>query len=163
MSSNAESQNRRRKGDHEIRARLMGLDYVLENQSEHFLETPQEKLDFFLKVRGVPSNVIRANRGRLHPFVSNLPISVADNKQPATSVVHFPFMDEGLLSTRKFTRFLSDLGPLMLALGNFEVIYTAASNANFLATEAVMYEVFRRTFGNLGRFDMLAEAQRVEA
>jgi hypothetical protein len=51
-------------------------------------------------------------------------------------------MDEGLLSTKKFTRFLSELGPLMLALGAFEVIYTAVSSTNFSAARAA----FRRAF-----------------
>lgn len=139
---NEESQNRHRKGDHEIRARLMALDYVLENRSEHFLETPREKLDFFLDLRGVPSTVLAGSHGQLYPFLSNFPISVLDYLRPATSVVRFAFLDEGLLSMSKFSRFLSDLGPLMLAVHAFEVIYTATSSMNFPTAE----EVFRKAF-----------------
>lgn len=47
LFGNAESQNRHRKGDHEIRARLMALDYILENGGEHFVETIEEKLTSF--------------------------------------------------------------------------------------------------------------------
>jgi hypothetical protein len=139
---NEESQNRHRKGDHEIRTRLMALDYVLENRSEHFLETPQDKLDFFLDVRGVPSTVIAGNHGQLYPFLSNFPISVLDYTQPATSAVRFAFLDEGLLSMSKFSRFLTDLGHLMLAVRTFEVIYTATSSVNFSTAE----RAFRKAF-----------------
>jgi hypothetical protein len=138
----AESQNRRIKGDSEIRLHLMALDYVLEHSDDHFLETLEQKLGFFLDVRGVPPSLIRTRQRTQRPFVLSLPISIVDRTQPATSVVRFPFMDEALLSTRKFTRFLRELGPLMLALGNFEVVYTALSSANFLAAEAAFRNAF---------------------
>ena len=51
-------------------------------------------------------------------------------------------MAEGLLSTRKFTRFLNELGPLMFALKTFEVVYTAASSANFLESKAAFRKAF---------------------
>jgi hypothetical protein len=137
-----ESPNRRIKGDYEIRLRLMALDYVLEHSDDHFLETREQKLRFFLDVRGVPRSLVRTGQRSQRPFVLRLPISIVDRTQPATSVVRFPFMDEALLSTAKFTRFLDELGPLMLALGNFEVIYTALSITNFLAAEAAFRDAF---------------------
>jgi hypothetical protein len=148
LFGNAESQNRRIKGDNEIRLHLMALDYVLENSGEHFLETTDAKLDFFLNVRGIPSSFVRTKHRQLCLFVSNFPISIADVMRPATSVVRFPFMDEGLLSTKKFTRFLGELAPLMLALGTFEVIYTAVSSTNFLAAEAIFRKTFETTITN---------------
>jgi len=126
----------------------MALDYILENDGEHFLETIEEKRGFFLRLRGVPSGLVHADHGHLRPFLSNFPISLADRTQPATSVVRFPFMDEGLLSTRKFTRFLNDLGPLMLALKMFEVIYIAASSANFLEAKAAFRKAFEMPFAH---------------
>ena len=51
LLGNAESQNRRRKGDSQIRARLMALDYVQENNREHYLETDEAKRNFF-RARG---------------------------------------------------------------------------------------------------------------
>jgi hypothetical protein len=122
--------------------RLMALDYVLEHCDDHFLETLEQKLGFFLDVRGVPPSLVRTRQRPQRPFVLSLPISIVDRTQPASSVVRFPFIDEALLSTRKFTRFLSELGPLMLALGNFEVIYTALSSTNFLAAEAAFRNAF---------------------
>jgi hypothetical protein len=142
LCGNAESQNRRIKGDGEIRLHLMALDYVLEYSDDHFLETFEHKLRFFLHVRGVSPSLVRTWQRPPRPFLLSLPISIVDRTQPATSVVRFPFMDEALLSTRKFTRFLRELGPLMLALGSFEVIYTALSSRNFVAAEAA----FRNSF-----------------
>ncbi len=135
-----DSQNRRRKGDGQIRARLMALDYVLENSDEHYLETEEAKLDFFTQVRGVNPDLFTDGYGRLHPFVSSFPVSIVDHSHPAISIVRFPFMDEGLLSTKKFSRFLSEMLPLLCTLGNFEVIYTGICELNFVAAE----EAFRR-------------------
>jgi hypothetical protein len=42
-----ESQNRRRKGDAQVRARLIALDYVLENDTDHYLESESERVRFF--------------------------------------------------------------------------------------------------------------------
>ena len=38
-----ESQKRRRKGDAQVRAHIIALDYVLENDSEHYLESEAER------------------------------------------------------------------------------------------------------------------------
>ncbi len=142
LLGNEESQNRHRKGDNEIRLRLMALDYVLENRSEHFLESARDKLDFFLNIRGVPSTLVHVNHGQLRSFLSAFPISVVDYTQPATSVVRFAFIDEGMLSIRKFSRFLEDLAALMLEVRTFDVVYTSVSNINFPLAE----KVFRKTF-----------------
>lgn len=53
-----------------------------------------------------------------------------------------------MLSTRKFTRFLNDLGPLMLALKSFEVIYTSVSSANFLEAKAAFRKAFEMLFAH---------------
>jgi hypothetical protein len=148
LFGNEESQNRHRKGDSEIRARLMALDYLLENRSEHFLETPQDKIEFFLNVRGVPSALVAGRGGQLHSFLSHFPISVVDHTQPTTSVVRFAFLDEGLLSMSKFSRFLSELRPLMLAVRAFEVIYTATSSINFRAAEGIFRKTFEPSIGS---------------
>jgi hypothetical protein len=138
LLGDADSHNRRIKGDGEIRLHLMALDYVIENEGEHFLEHPEEKINFFLQARQVPLSLLRSSRWR----DSGYPISIADREHPASSVVRFAFMDEGLLSTKKFTRFLSELGPLMLAVGAFEVIYTAVSSTNFCTARAAFRRVF---------------------
>ena len=138
LLGNADSQNRRRKGDGTIRARLMALDYVLESDGEHYLASDDERLDFFTETRRIRPEIFR---GWL-PFSGTFPISVADRTQPATSLVRFAFIDEGLRSTRRFSRFLTDMAPLFGALGAFELIYTACSAYNFSAAG----HEFRRRF-----------------
>jgi hypothetical protein len=138
LLGNADSQNRRRKGDGTIRARLMALDYVLENDNEHYLVSAEERLRFFTEVRGVRSE----NLSDGIPFSNTLPIAIADRTQPATSLVRFAFVDEGLLSTRRYCRFLTDMAPLLHELGTFELVYAACSNFNFPAAE----HEFRRQF-----------------
>jgi hypothetical protein len=138
LLGNADSQNRRRKGDGMIRARLMALDYVLENDNEHYLVSPEERLRFFTEVRGVRSE----NLSDGIPFSNAFPIAVADRTHPATALVRFVFVDEGFLSTRRYCRFLTDMAPLLHELGTFELIYAACSSYNFPAAE----REFRRQF-----------------
>lgn len=138
LLGNAESQNRRRKGDGTIRARLMALDYVLENDDEHYLESDEERLRFFTEARSIRSEIFPS----WLPFSATFPVSIADRAYPATSLVRFAFIDEGLRSTRRFSRFLTDMAPLFDALGTFEVLYTACSTYNFSASE----HEFRRRF-----------------
>lgn len=132
LLGNADSQNRRRKSDCTIRARLMALDYVLENDSEHYLVADEERLRFFTEARGICAENLAS--GFLGSCV--FPVALADRTQPATSLVRFAFVDEGLLSTRKFSRFLTDLAPLLHELGSFELVYVACSNHNFPAAES---------------------------
>jgi hypothetical protein len=138
LLGNADSQNRRRKGDAMIRARLMALDYVLENDTEHYLASEEERLHFFTDVRGIHSENVADGL----PFFSVFPVGIADRTQPATSLVRFTFVDEGLLSTRRFSRFLTDMAPLLHELGTFELVYVACSDYNFPAAE----HQFRRQF-----------------
>jgi hypothetical protein len=138
LLGNADSQNRRRKGDGTIRARLMALDYVLENDNEHYLVSAEERLRFFTDLRGV----CLENLSDGVPFFNTFPIAIADRTQPATSLVRFAFVDEGLLSTRRYCRFLTEMAPLLHELGTFELIYAASSSFNFPAAE----HVFRRQF-----------------
>ena len=131
LLGNADSQNRRRKGDGMIRARLMALDYVLENEDEHYLVSEQERLRFFTEVRGVHTENLPGDSS----FSATFPVAIADRTQPATSLVRFVFIDEGMLSMRKFSRFLADMAPLLHELGTFELIYAACADYNFPAAE----------------------------
>lgn len=138
MLGNPDSQNRRRKGDGSIRTRLMALDYVLENNTEHYLVSEEERLRFFTGVRGIHADSVADGL----PFFCVFPIGITDRNHPATSPVRLAFIDEGLRSTRRFSRFLTAMGPLFHALGTFELVYTACSAYNFTAAE----HEFRRRF-----------------
>lgn len=144
LLGNAESQNRRRKGDGTIRSRLMSLDYVLENSDDHHLETPAVKVHFFTKVRNIPAAYLAGEAGRVSEFLETFPVALDDRDHPASSLVRFAFLDEGLLSTAKFTRYLDELTPLLCAVRVFEVIYVATSEHNFSEAEAIFNRRFVR-------------------
>ncbi len=124
------SQNRRVKGDADVRARLMKLDYVLENDLEHYLENNEEKLEYFAKLRGIDSQIFTTDDALRAEIQSTL-ISVVDRTQPATSLVRFICVDEGMLTITKFQRVLTAMSALLRAVAYFELIYVATSHHNF--------------------------------
>ena len=135
LLGNADSQNRRRKGDALIRARLITLDHILENDGERYLESDAEKARFFTECRGIPQAIFTDKHGKLHPLLASSATSLANPKQPSCSKVQFLFADEALLTTEKFIRFLSAVESLLRALGSFGVIYASNSPHNFVAAE----------------------------
>ena len=151
LVGNAESQNRRRKGDGLICARLIALDYVLENDEDHYLESDNDKFLFFSNVRRIPQESFADHNGKLYPALSSVPIAVVDRARPATSLVRFLFADEALITAGKFYRFLTVAERLLRALGTFELVYASNSAHNFFDAEAV----FRR------RFDLSAPAPQI--
>ena len=142
MLGNAESQNRRRKGDGLIHARLIALDYVLENDGQHYLTSDAEKVLFFAGPRAILPQVFSGVDTKIFPSLGSFPISVADRTQPATSLVRFLFADEVLLTTEKFRRFLTVAGPLLQTVGNFELIYASSSAHNFPAAKEDFWKHF---------------------
>jgi hypothetical protein len=144
LFGDAESQLRHRKGDAYIRARLMALDYLLENEGHHFLASAAERVHFFERVRNVSPDLFEQEEGGLQPVLSAMPIGLADRERPAQSLVRFVFVDEGLATTEKFLRFLSLSEPLLRALGNVELIYVSNSEANFSSAKAAFWRYFSR-------------------
>jgi hypothetical protein len=142
LLGNAESQHRRRKGDAQVRARLMALDYVLENDSDHYLESNAERVHFFVENRGIAPDLFTGDDSELYPLLASFPISLADRIRPAQSPVRFAFIDEGLATTEKFLRFLSVAGPLLRAVGTFELVYVSGSAFNFSAARDAFWSRF---------------------
>ncbi len=142
LLGDAESQNRRVKLDASIRVRLIALDYVLENSTEHYLELSPARLRYFGEVRRIPREMFTDSRGSLIAFLDSFPISLADRAAPLTTSVRFIFVDEGLFTTTRFARFLARLEPLLRMIGNFELVYAANSRHNFDAAR----EAFGRRF-----------------
>jgi hypothetical protein len=142
LAGNPESQLRRRKGDTEVRSRLMTLDYVLENENDHLLGSSEDRIRFFARDRHISPELVTDSDGRLHPLLASYPISLTDRDHPVQSQVRFAFIDEGLLTTERFLRFLSATGPLLRAIGKFEVVYVAVSEANFPVAKAAFWKRF---------------------
>lgn len=139
---NPESQLRRRKGDAQVRARLMALDYVLENDSDRYLESDVERVRLFAETRGIAPYLFTDHDGHLHPLLACFPISLVDRTRPVLSSVRFAFIDEGLATTEKFLRFLSVAESLLRAVGNFELVYVSGSSFNFSAAKDIFWSRF---------------------
>lgn len=142
LLGDSESQLRRRKGDAQVRARLMALDYVLENEGDCYLVSPEERLHFLAEVCSISPELFTVDGDRLHPLLASFPISLTDRTRPARSTVRFAFIDEGLETIEKFLRFLSVTDPLLRAVGNFEVVYVAVSDTHFEDAEAAFWRRF---------------------
>jgi hypothetical protein len=134
-----DSQNRRRKGDAEIKLRLMALDYILLHLAERFLNSREEKTQHFTKELGVSSKDLPASgRHSERPFVDRILISY-DKERKA---VRFIFMDEGIRSLARFEKFLSDYKRLFTALATFEVAYSSDASNNFPAAKYLFEKTF---------------------
>lgn len=147
-----ESQNRRRKGDAAIKARLMSLDYVLAHPDHHFIASSSEKIRYFVEVRGIAASSIFEGTGCLPLSLTSAACSLVDRSTPSSSRVTLAFVDEGLLTLRKFDRFLDEAESLLLALRMFEIVYVSDSNRHFAGATAK----FRRRFAPL-----VSEQQRL--
>lgn len=137
-----ESQNRRRKSDAQVRARLIALDYLLENDTDHYLESEAERVRFFTEDRRIVSETFMGTDGKPHPLLTSFPISLADRTRPAQSSVRFAFIDEGHSTIKKFLRFLSVADPLLCAVANFELVYVSVSAFNFPAAKHAFWSRF---------------------
>jgi hypothetical protein len=144
LTGDADSQNRRVKGDADVRARLMKLDYVLENDQDHYFPSDEEKLHFFTEMRGIDPEIFTTTDGALCPGLHFTLISLADRTHPATSLVRCAFVDEGLLTTAKFRRVLCAIAPLLVSLGQFELIYVGTSDHNFEEAASIFWKKFSR-------------------
>jgi hypothetical protein len=134
-----DSQNRRTKGDRQIKARLMQVDYLLDHFGEQFLETSEQKVRFFrdqLKILAESLPQARhQNAGSPVYFPDRLPISVEQEPGQSAPSVSFAFIDDGLRSISAFVRFLEQHAQLLAALHRAEVIYTADNSRNFAEAE----------------------------
>lgn len=142
LLGDSESQLRRRKGDTQVRARLMALDYVLENENDSYLACSQKRLHFFAEVRGISPELFTDDDGRLHPLLGSFPLSLVDRTRPARSTVRFAFIDEGLVTVEKLLRFLAAADPLLCAVGTFEVVYVSVTDAHFEDAKAAFWRRF---------------------
>jgi hypothetical protein len=134
-----DSQNRRSKGDREIKTRLMQVDYLIDQFGQKFLETGADKVRFFqqklsVKVESLPQASYRS-RGAPCYFPDRFPISVTEKLGQTAPLVTFVFLDDGLRSLSAFVRWLEQYAPLLNALQLAEVVYTSDNSRNYAGAE----------------------------
>lgn len=134
-----DSQNRRLKGDREIKTRLMQVDYLIDHFGEKLLETAADKLRFFqeklkIETESLPQAAYR-NHGLPCYFPDRFPISVTEKPGERHPHVTFVFFDDGLRSLSAFHRWLEQYTPLLNTLQLAEVVYVSDSSRNFDSAE----------------------------
>jgi len=128
-----DNRNRRERQPSTIKNKLMGLDFVMENQDHHYLATEREKLDYFVKTLGfkpdqLPTRWYASPHGHEATpkhFVDKYPLFLASAEGACSPVVHFCYVDEGQQTTYGFATYLSQYSRLLMSLAEFRVIYIA--------------------------------------
>jgi hypothetical protein len=134
-----DSQNRRVKGDRQIKARLMQVDYLLDHFGEPSLETAEQKVRWFedklqIPVGSLPQIRYQSASSPVY-FPDRFPISVKQESGQPKPVVQLVFIDDGLRSISAFARWLEQHAQLLRALHRVEVIYTSDNSRNFAEAE----------------------------
>jgi len=146
-----DSQNRRTKGDQEIRAKLMILDYVLERRGEVFLSSPTEKAEFLHPSFEIPGNPLAqspplqlsgSSRTMAKPLQDRFPIFVGEPKPCQASTVEFTYFDRGTQTVKHFDRYLQVNQPILSGLAEFQMVYVGLSARNFAAAERSFHHLF---------------------
>jgi hypothetical protein len=127
-----DNRHRRPKDPFYLRAKVMGLDYVLAHPGYRFLPTEQDKIAYFCDERGLsrlvlPSKIYSGQdkTQTTRYFVDKYPIRI----DPATGTVAFCYIDDGVYTPPGFATWLGQYAPLIRALGAAELIYIATSGA----------------------------------
>jgi hypothetical protein len=123
-----ENRNRREHDAQTVKARLMGLDYVLSRQDVRWFPTEHEKVLLFEEL-GIERQHLPVWRYRskdrqqttLRWFVDKPLIFRAE----ADPIMRFCFVDPGYRTTDAFASFLRNYRPLFTRLERFEVVYIA--------------------------------------
>lgn len=147
-----DSQNRRAKGDRQIKARLMQLDYLLDHFGGQFLETSDQRVRFFEDKLKIPTEALPQARyqnvGSPLYFPDRFPVSVEQEPGQSVPSVSFVFIDDGLRSISAFVGFLEQNAQLLAALHRAEVIYAADNSRNFAEAEGQFVRRFPLSSAN---------------
>jgi hypothetical protein len=135
--------NRRRHSTEFIRTRLILLDFILANQGHQYLETEEDKLNYFCREIGVPRTVLPAKsyegvspaEPTVRYFVDKFPLFLDSSESPCTPVLTLSYVDPGQASLAGFRNHLRAYMPLFRHLGDFRFLYISNSSVRFMQAE----------------------------
>lgn len=135
--------NRRRHSFDYVRSRLVLLDFVLENLNYEFLETEQDKVQFFCETLSVPKDTLptkvyegaSGSRPTLRYFVDKFPLFLSSPISLASAVVTFSYVDGGVATVSNFGVHLAAYQSLFRHLNSFRFLYIANRSAGFARAE----------------------------
>jgi hypothetical protein len=139
----AESRNRRPRAPFAVKAKLMGLDYVLAHQDCAFFATYYERVAFFTQVLGVDREVLPAkfygqglNR-RPRYFVDGFPLGLTTSPD-GRPLLAFCYVDDGGSSVSAFQTYLDQYRRLLRSLtAPAHVVFIGGCRRHFHAARVV--------------------------
>lgn len=140
--------NRRRHSSEFIETRLVLLDFVIENQHYDYLETEQQKIEYFCNQLGLPRKSLptKAYEGSsgsaptLRYFVDKYPLFLVSSGSSLPPVVTLSFVDPGNASVKAFATHLDAYEQLFRQLNEFRFLYISNSTANLARADACFSE-----------------------
>jgi hypothetical protein len=135
--------NRKRHSFEFMRIRLLLLDFVLANQDLTYLETEQDKVNFFCQELRIPQNCLPAKvyegsapaQQTIRYFVDKFPLFVRPPLSGLPPVVTFSYVDSGFEKPSHFASHLAAYQPLFRQLHRFRFLYIATKEAYFHGIE----------------------------
>jgi len=130
--------NRRAHSLEHIRTRLVALDFVLAHLQYEYLETEDDKLNYFWQQLDIPKELLPRKRysGAVHNrtteryFVDKFPMFLSPGSF-SSPVVTFTFVDPGLGSLDSFKTHLLAYGSLFEALSELRLVYVSPRPTQF--------------------------------
>jgi hypothetical protein len=137
--------NRRTHSLEHIRTRLVALDFILAHLQYEYLETEDDKLNYFCQQMDIPKELLPRkrysgaihNRTTLRYFVDKFPMFLCSGSF-SPSVVTFTFVDPGLGILDSFKTHLLAYGSLFEALPEVRLVY--------ISPRPTQFEVARKIF-----------------
>lgn len=148
-----DNRHRRQQDPFLLRAKLMGLDYVLARPELQFLPTERAKVEYFLGERKIPQGVLPSktyhgkNSGdtRVRFFIEKYPVWI----DPGTQRVGFAYMDDGVFTPPSFATWLRQHYALLTEIGAADVVYISVNPSTFVAGANNWARTFSRIRGSL--------------
>src|SRR5713226_6879947 len=144
--------NRKRHSFDFTRTRLILLDFILANQEFPYLETEQDKVNFFSEKLGIskdslPAKVYEGGPGSqptLRYFVDKFPLFLSSPFSGAPPVVTLSYVDSGFETSSHFVSHLGAYQGLFRQLKSFRFLYIAAKDAYFQRAEERFRSLVKR-------------------
>jgi hypothetical protein len=148
-----ESQNRRAKGDQEVKTKLMILDYVLQRSGEVFLCSPLKKVGLLVESQQIASSLPaqvasetpseRLDLSRV--IIDRFPMFIETTGGDFATGLQFTYFDHGTCTIKGFQRHLRTHKPVFDHLARFQMVYVAVSERNLPAAEHAFHRLFPGT------------------
>jgi hypothetical protein len=145
--------NRKRHSLEFMKTRLVLLDFILANQEFAYLETEQDKANFFCNELGLSKDCLPAkvyegttpDQQTIRYFVDKFPLFLAPPFPGVPPVVTFSYVDSGFERPSTFASHLATYGRLFQQLNAFRFLYIAAKEAYIHGAEERFRSLIRRS------------------